>query len=319
MIGTLLLNAITQMLLSIAQNTGGELARKRIEGMLTQQALAGKVREAAQRVHQRFLHDLNNPELAQALDTPAFTDDPQVVTLLAQAATDTRHHHAVERELAHTMQRLAPHVAWPHCQHAAQLLVSLVHSEIGLLPELHQSIMILRGEQMLEEMRHLRPTPAYGPGVREGIEQAAITAAREMKQGYVTVGHLFYALLVQAQGMVRPLLTQMGITPDMVSVLLLEAISPYTGTVPDPMTSNAVHTLRRAQELARDSYAPVTRDDHVLLALLEQVGTSSSLSYLLMALRLDPAILHDLVRCQGQVVSVIQILATPQPQDQQAS
>jgi hypothetical protein len=308
MLTAFIVDAIVQMLMGLAENAGNDYTRKLFQQIFTQRVLTGKIDQAAKRAYQRFEHESHDHELMQALDKANLLDESSIVTLLAQVATEQIPSQQAGRELTQAIQHAALSIPFHRCKQAAHLLVTLVHAEVGLLPELHQTIMILRGDQILEELHQLRPTPEYAPGIRESIINAAVAIANELKHGYVTTAHIFYALLVQPQGIVRPYLMQLDITPAKVRELLVASIAPFTGSIADPMTAAAVHILDRARSIARDSFAPSTRDDHVLLALLEQSGSSASMTYFMTQLHLDPATVHEIIHNQGQVVSIMHLL-----------
>lgn len=308
MLGTLVLQAIIQIIKNLAETAGGDFARHQIQGYMAQQALGGKIAGATQQAYARFHQESDDHELLTALDTAGFGDDAAVAELLAHIATDQHHRQAQVHELAALMHRDAPHVAPHRCHQAAERLATLIHSAVGLLPELHQAVLILRGEQLLDEMHRQRRVPEYAPGVREGITGAAIATAEGMGHGYVTAAHLFYALLLQPRPLVPQILRRASVTPERVRDLL-SGIRPYDGLVDDPLTENAVRILARAQEIARDAPAPATRDDHVLLALLEYAAESQGMAYLLASLGINADQLRAIVRRQGQVVTAMQRLA----------
>ncbi len=311
MFGSIIVAAIGQIIMNMAESAIGDAARKQILDPINQQLLAGKVRAAVDNAGARFLAESDDQELTHALQAARFDENPAIAALLARVATGQQAAHAAELELAGMLHQLVPTIATHRCHAAARRLISLTHTEVGMLPELHQTVMILRGEQMREDLHRLMPTPEYLPGLRERIMDAAVASASDLGHGYVTTAHLFYAVQVQAQGLVPPLLRQRHITPQQTIAALRDAIQPYAGPVADPMTPNAVRILDRARAIARDAYAPWTRDDHVMLAILEQVPTSKSLEYLTLSLHIDVSELRAAILREGQVTSMLQLLRPP--------
>jgi ATP-dependent Clp protease ATP-binding subunit ClpB len=126
----------------------------------------------------------------------------------------------------------------------------------------------------------------------EALQQAA-TLARARGNPVVNDAHLFAALLAQDEGVVRPLLQKAGLNVTQLQAETereLERFPKQSGTAAEPTLSREVsRALDRADQEAQALGDAYVSTEHILLALLEEKGTTAR--QLLAAAGLDRAAL----------------------------
>src|SRR5260370_10319179 len=126
----------------------------------------------------------------------------------------------------------------------------------------------------------------------EALQQAG-ALARARGNPVVNDAHLFAALLAQDEGVVRPLLQKAGLNVTQLQAETereLERFPKQSGTAAEPTLSREVsRALDRADQEAQALGDAYVSTEHVLLALLEEKGTTAR--QLLTAAGLDRAAL----------------------------
>ncbi|HEV7958182.1 MAG TPA: AAA family ATPase, partial [Acidimicrobiales bacterium] len=116
--------------------------------------------------------------------------------------------------------------------------------------------------------------------------QAATTQAAAAGNPYVTPAHLLLALLNQADGIARPLLSAAGLDPVTITAALNEKVAREPRTVGGSqpgLSPDARKGLEEADELRQDLGDEYLSVDHVLVAFASELGTTKE--NLLQALR----------------------------------
>src|SRR5260370_10305909 len=108
--------------------------------------------------------------------------------------------------------------------------------------------------------------------------QQAGALARARGNPVVNDAHLFAALLAQDEGVVRPLLQKAGLNVSQLKAETtreLERFPKQSGTAAEPTLAREVsRALDRADEQAKALAVAYVSTEHVLLALLEEKGTT---------------------------------------------
>src|SRR5260370_31045984 len=112
----------------------------------------------------------------------------------------------------------------------------------------------------------------------EALQQAG-ALARARGNPVVNDAHLFAALLAQDEGVVRPLLQKAGLNVTQLQAETereLERFPKQSGTAAEPTLSREVsRALDRADQEAQALGDAYVSTEHVLLALLEEKGTTA--------------------------------------------
>jgi hypothetical protein len=295
------------IIVSLAEDVGGNTIAQRFMQLLTHRKLAAAITEAIERAYQRFEQEARDPEFVAALrHNTSFASNPEVVAILARAATQPQFEENQILALANQMQAIAPQISLQRCQQGAKLLIRAVHTEVSTIKQLQDGLVILRTGKILAEVERLSP-PEYVPALREAVLEEAETVERKLGHGYITAGHILYALMVvPACGAAKQTLEQLHVTAEGVKAALVECIKPQDKH--NEPTQGALQAMSEAQQVARRLHDFQTRDTHLLVALAQQVAQheSKSLIALFKMLELSAEEVQASALRAGQVESQIE-------------
>lgn len=307
---------LAQMILGAAQNAGGDVLTSRLGRWLEQAAVQRKVKDAVAQVITTFLRRSPDPVLAHVLEAdPTFTSDAAIASILADAAFHPLNEAEQASRLAQVVQQHAPAIPHRQCLTAASALIRDLHREIAGIPSLEKGLQLLTSHEQLRELGRLVALPPFVDALKENLLHIAQQAQAEMQHGYVTTAHLLLASDTLPESLSALVLQRCGVSPERLRDSIRRRVQPYSGMVPGvPVTESVYQTFDAAQRLAQQQHAPRTRDDHVLLALLDQFVGSDSLQAIFLDMQLDLEQVRQMLLSQGRVVSAVSLMVAPPKQ-----
>ncbi len=304
---------LAQMILNAAQNAGGDALKSRLGTWLERAAVQRKVKDAVTRVMTAFRRQSTYPTLIQLLFAdPSFERDPAIASILADAAFHPLNEAEHTARLAEVLQRHAPTIAHTQCAAAAGDLIRDLHREIAGIPALSKGLSLLTNREQLREMGQRINLPPYTDNLKENLLQLASQAQADMKHGYITTAHLLLASDTLPESLSALVLQRCDVTPERLRDSIRRRVQPYSGMVPGiPVTESVYQTFDAAQRIAQQQHAPRTRDDHVLLALLNQFSSSDSLHAIFLDMQMNLERVSEMLLNQGRIVSAVSLMADP--------
>jgi hypothetical protein len=308
-LGTLVWTFILQHLGTLAQSVAQNVASEDFKKLVAKFSIGGKIKSAVERAYQRFHDTLRDPDLLTALAADGgFTSSPDAARVLAQAALIPQERDRQVSQLGAVMRTYAPQMALVRCESAARLLIEEVHKQISGISALREGLQALE----LQRVREQQQQPPYAPGLYQRIEDEARAIERRLAHGYVSTGHLLYAIMAQPRSVAAWTLGKLDVS--MADVRdALGIIRPQTDGPPDRLSEGTKAALTRARELARTHGAIDTETEHVLLALAElalgggPLGTTIRAIFL--RLGLDPQRIYDrtasVTQARGAIESAV--------------
>lgn len=265
-LGALVWIFISQHLASMLQNVAQNIAASEFKNLLSTFTLQRKVQNAITRALTQFQNELNDPALLSALQRDqAFDADQDVAKALAQVAVDPQQRDAQTQRLATLMRGHAPGFPDPRYQRAAQLLIAKVLQEIGGIKALQDGLQKLETRSIRERLDR----PDYAPDLYKNIFDAARRIESRLNRGYISTGHLLYAIVAQHRSVAAWILLNTFKVSEADILSALTIIQVKHGLPPDTLSDGAQKALKRAPELAQECGALETGTEHVLLALGE--------------------------------------------------
>lgn len=283
---------VVSILISIMENMSAESLFAGISFSLSRRGLGRRIQQAIQRAFERWVRDVNDPDLVDTLgQITHFQRDEAVIRVLAAEAMAPGPAGGRISALAARLHELMPAISPSRCAHAAEVLLVDLHDEAATIGPLQRQIERAGVRRVEQQLSLLLPLPPYQPELRETILQRADEIQRELGHGYVTAAHLLYALVTIPErfGQVASSVLLNHCSAVDIRAALQRRIKPHRD-VAGEATNSATDALGEAQRIAQQRGARQTRSGHVLEALAQEATKhpSGSVAAVFAALELTP-------------------------------